>query len=451
MSYYILPRINTQFIINIKLNDSKDGPIPYISSSLLNYLTESSVILDQQIVTNNQSLTMKMLSQVIHSHDYLFSNILGLNTPVSSLENVAHPVFYDFVEIYSTLKLKETVSPGIQRGLFCGKNASVVRKAYEFVLSTNKLNTIIVDKFKSSVWSQNSVSHELFDEYSRFPYSNKLHHSMSFIYVEAPTDCYTKINEYVLFVLKSVLMVMKYQCPRGCFVMKVGNILYKPIIDLIYIITSMYSKCYIMKPNTSNVITDERYIVCKSFTSCNDIKYHLIENIYNKLKTNVCTVTVASLLDNSLYNYFLNKIEESNVIIGQQKLDAYAQLITILKSKNKLDKIDILKKHNIQKCLYWCEKFGVPCNKVVDKNTSLLTFIEKSNLHSGYYDVPDANIEEIFYTYMEKNYGYVEEPCSQELRDSTDIIDARQLELYRKNEGSRTETGECQVYGICSK
>lgn len=451
MSYYILPRINAQFTINIKLHDSKDGPIPYISSSLLNYLTESSVILDQQIVTNNQCLTMKMLSQVIHSHDYLFSNILGLNTPVSSLENVAHPVFYDFVEIYSTLKLKDTVCPGIQRGLFCGKNAAIVRKAYEFVLSTDKLNTVIVDKFKSSARSHKSTSHELFDEYSRFPYSNKLHHSMSFIYIEAPADCYTKINEYVLFVLKSVMMIMKYQCARGCFVVKVSNILYKPIIDLIYIITSMYSKSYIMKPNTSNVITDERYIVCKSFVSCDHIEYQLIENIYKNLKTNVHTVTVASLLDNSLYNYFLNKIEESNVIIGQQKLDAYAQLITILKSKNKLDKIDILKKHNIQKCMYWCEKFGVPCNKVVDKNISLLTFIEKSNLHSGYYDLPDANIEDIFYAYMEKNYGYVEEPGSHEPGDSTDIIDARQLEMYRKNECSGSGTDGYQVYGICSK
>ena len=449
MSYYILPKINLQFIINIKLHDIKDGPIPYISSSLLNYLTESSMILDQQIVNNNQCLTMKMLSQVIHSHDYLFSNILGLDSPVSSLNKVKHPIFYDFVEIYTTLKLKDTESVDIQRGLFCGKNASSIREAYEFVLSNDKLNTVIVDKFKDSLYYQNLSSYDLFDEYSKFPYSRKAHKSMNFIYIEAPSECYTKINEYVLFILKSTMMVMRFQSTSGCFVMKLSNILYKPIIDLIYIITSMYSKSYIMKPNTSNVITDERYIVCKSFITCHHLDYREIENIYNKLKSNVNIVTVASLLENPLYNYFLNKIEESNVIIGQQKLDAYAQLITILKSKNKLDKIDILKKHNIQKCMYWCEKFGVPYNKVVDKNISLLTFIEKSNLNSGIYDKPDANIEDIFNTYMEKNYGYVEEPCSQESGGSTDIIDARHLELYRQN--ACIESSYMNKYDICSK
>ena len=39
------------------------------------------------------------------------------------------------------------------------------------------------------------------------------------------------------------------------------------------------------------------------------------------------------------FSYFTNKIEESNIIIGQQKLDAYAKIINLLKSKNKMAKI----------------------------------------------------------------------------------------------------------------
>ena len=70
--------------------------------------------------------------------------------------------------------------------------------------------------------------------------------------------------------------------------------------------------------------------------------------------------------------YFINKIEESNVSIGFQQIEQIDQILNILKNKNKEDKLENLKKNNIQKCIQWCDKFKIPHNKFVEKNNIFL-------------------------------------------------------------------------------
>jgi hypothetical protein len=75
----------------------------------------------------------------------------------------------------------------------------------------------------------------------------------------------------------------------------------------------------------------------------------------------------------------LNKIEESNAVIGQQQLESYNQIINIFKNKNKEEKIESLKRSHIQKCIQWCEKNQIPHNKFTDKiNIFLNTKREES-------------------------------------------------------------------------
>jgi hypothetical protein len=121
---------------------------------------------------------------------------------------------------------------------------------------------------------------------------------------------------------------------------------HRPILEMVYLLTSMYEQVYVMKPNASNVFEDSRYLVCKKF------RERLEEN------KDVNFVLPA---------YFLNKIEDSNIIIGHNQLEHYDQLITILKHKNMDEKIETAKKNNIQKCVQWCEKYKVPSNKFVER------------------------------------------------------------------------------------
>ena len=54
-------------------------------------------------------------------------------------------------------------------------------------------------------------------------------------------------------------------------------------------------------------------------------------------------------------------------MIGQQQLEAYDQIINIFKNKNKDEKIEVLKRNHIQKCIQWCEKNQLPHNKFVER------------------------------------------------------------------------------------
>ena len=63
----------------------------------------------------------------------------------------------------------------------------------------------------------------------------------------------------------------------------------------------------------------------------------------------------------------MNKIEEANIIIGHQQLEIMEQIVNLIKNKNREEKIESLKKTNIQKCIQWCEKYKIPFNKFSEK------------------------------------------------------------------------------------
>jgi hypothetical protein len=86
---------------------------------------------------------------------------------------------------------------------------------------------------------------------------------------------------------------------------------------------------------------------------------------------------VVSLLKRDIPCFFLNKIEESNIIIGNQQLEYIHQLISVFKSKNKEEKYEIIKKNNIQKCIKWCDKFKIPYNKFTDRVNIFLQMEKK--------------------------------------------------------------------------
>jgi hypothetical protein len=84
--------------------------------------------------------------------------------------------------------------------------------------------------------------------------------------------------------------------------------------------------------------------------------------------------TITSIFDLEVPYQFKNKLNEINIIIGQQQLEALNQIISILKNKNKYDTLESLKKNNIQRCVNWCEKYKIPCNKFNDKINMFLTW-----------------------------------------------------------------------------
>ena len=63
---------------------------------------------------------------------------------------------------------------------------------------------------------------------------------------------------------------------------KISEIFHKPIVDALYFLSSLYEKVYVCKPNTSNIILFDKYIVCKNFI------HNETSNLYLKLNYLTC-------------------------------------------------------------------------------------------------------------------------------------------------------------------
>jgi hypothetical protein len=65
--------------------------------------------------------------------------------------------------------------------------------------------------------------------------------------------------------------------------------------------------------------------------------------------------------------------------MGQKQLENIITTLNIIGSRNNHDKIDALKKINIQKCISWCEKYDIPCIKLMSSNNIFLSGIYDEN------------------------------------------------------------------------
>jgi hypothetical protein len=430
MSYYILPKININYVLKPSIYNCMDRLNSFISKSLITYMSESDKILHKQLaLESNGSLSLKMLNQIVHNYDFLFSCVNGSDTPVSKIIT-RHPVYFDIVEIYQTLKLDEQMPSQDSRILCFGRNSSSVVDAMKKIRENYNDYSAILDEYKSFT-NLNMYTFKEMEYYENFRGSERFEKKCQFLYFEEGDKLFLESNEYMLYIIKAIIVLNNYIANGGCFVLKISSLFYKPIIDLLYVISHMFRKVYIMKPNSSNVMIDERYLVCKDFTGIKPNIIETLKSMYDSLCQSKNDIVIGSLLENKLHYYFLNKIEESNVIIGQQKLDAYSQLINLLKTKNKLDKIELMQKHNVTKCMYWCEKHNIPCNKFSDRTNVFVPY--KNSISSYGKDDPSIDIDEVFFSYLEKHYG-IENLCeTDDEEEDNDIIKQEQVNMYVKH------------------
>ena len=363
MSYYILPKNNNQININLKteLGDIKS----YTSQSLYNFYKESKKQLNYLLQTNDSIITFENLLKVINPHEYIFSKIPGYKCSVSKLKTKSN-IFYDILEILTTLNVFDYFLNKSIKTIHISENYADSNKCIEFL--------------RSNVNDENTNFENITEEI----YNTANDKRYDFIFYEIKNTEFENLNCYTLNIIQVLMILLKYQSNNGACLIKINNIFYKPIIDILYILSSIYEKVYIIKPSTSNIMSFDKYIVCKNFI-LNENKKEVYKNYYFKLAQIINTYlennnnNISSIIDCEIPLYFINKIDDTNIIIGQQQLESIDQVINILKNKNKEDKIENIKKSNIQKSVTWCEKFKIPHNKFSEKVNIFLPLKIESN------------------------------------------------------------------------
>lgn len=360
MSYYILPKINT-FLNIIPEDDVNDCHI-YISSSLHNFYNnikmqiETICLQETNLLFNDYEEIIKL----VNPYEYIFSKVPGSKFSVSKLKPIS-PTFYDFLEIFLTFNILDSFKSKSIKSLHISSNFN----------DTNYCIEMLRENFIDDVFFNfNEINEEI----------NKTINN-SKIDIMIFNIVHTNINSYIINLIKTVMLILRFQSFSGTSIIKIEYIFHKPIIDLLYLLCSLFDKVYIIKPNSSNITTYEKYIVCKNFNIINDDKLEIYKSNYHKLNNFIQQLNnknIKSIIDIEIPYYFINKLDDINIIIGQQQLESLDQIINIFKNKNREDKIENIKKSNIQKSVNWCEKFKIPCNKFTEKTNIFLPIIKET-------------------------------------------------------------------------
>ena len=174
-------------------------------------------------------------------------------------------------------------------------------------------------------------------------------------------------------ILCQIAFAIAMQKPGGTFILKVYDTFTRISLDFLYLLSNLYNEVSIIKPFTSRFANSEKYLVCKGFRNINTLE--TVKIFYRILSTD--EPCIGCLFDFELPYIFTNKIEEYNAINGQQQVDTIVSTIYLIDNNNKYDKLEHIKKKNIQKCITWCQKFDIPHNTIIQANNMFMSNLNR--------------------------------------------------------------------------
>lgn len=232
------------------------------------------------------------------------------------------------------------------------KTNNFIKKNKNFIIENGKTNTGDLLKVDNLIYCY-----------------EKYKNSMDLITADGGFDFSENFDDQESLVVKlllaEIIFAISMQKTNGTFILKIFDIMTKITVDLIYLLSCFYEEVIICKPQTSRIGNSEKYIVCKKFKYSNkvdDIIKYFEEN-YNLLMSPNKNIT--SLLNIDYNLFYINKLQEINAIFGQQQIENISFTLGLVNNKNKQEKLENMKRNNIQKCIQWCEKYTIPHEKIV--------------------------------------------------------------------------------------
>ena len=434
MTYYLLPKTNSLFYKSIDCITSEIQPKPVISNSLSCYLYEikeeiekiekewdvfkkytnpyeyihTVIPFKKKCISKHKPLSrsyFKMI-EIFKIFDFKFKPSKNSNAPNGTFEFIngqippmicndalsGRPITnhqqYNLEPIY-TFHLAEGPGGFIEAlvGLRkCSQDQYVgmtildenndsnipAWKKSDYFLKQNK--NVFIEKAADG--TGNILSLENF-EYCKNKYASK----MNLITADGGFDFSMDFNRQeinisrLLFAQLAFALVM--QKKGGNFILKIFDSFMQHTIDILFILSCFYEKVYIIKPQTSRYANSEKYIVCKGFIFSNiDSFYNLLYSSFKKMISS--QEYIHRFINIPIPLSFIVRLEEYNAIFGQQQIENIYYTISLIKNKNKQEKIDNLIKSNIQKCILWCIKYHIPYHLFNNESNIFLENLELS-------------------------------------------------------------------------
>jgi len=383
MIFVLLPSLNGVNILSkLKITNSVDKPSPYMLYSLNHYLTE----IKEKISECGDEWNAN--KKYTNPYEYIYTN--SPRTSVCRYKPISR-AYFKMIEILNTFNFPSFDS---QRPLQMFALAEGPGGFIEAVLNHRNnpadkyYGMTIEDPTDGEVpgWKKTTSflksNPNVFLEKGANATGNilnmenfkhvvaKYKNSCEFVTGDGGFDFSTDFNSQEINITRLLFGQIAYavciQKYGGCFVLKCFDCFYKASAELIYLLSTMYEKVYVVKPNTSRYANSERYLVCINFLYSNSNYY---APIFEQLMATICddTTFIRSFFNGvKIPLFYYNKLEESSSIIGQIQIDNIYSTLALIENRYKSDKINFYMKTNIQKCVKWCIKNHVEYNPNVE-------------------------------------------------------------------------------------
>jgi len=385
MTYYLIPRVN----ININADDIK---IKFRKESEYNNflsITLSKYLNNVKLRINNYPIVWDNFKRITNSYEYIHTTLPNSKNSVSKIKPLSR-AFFKLIEIYNKFDMfKDVTSPIKSFHLAEGPGGFIEAMTHLRCHEDDRYHGItLIDPDNENIpgWNKSALflrknkcvviekgADDTGNLYS--PENFKFCHdsykgSMDFITADGGFDFSVDFNKQEAMALRLIFTEVVYaismQKYNGTFVLKMFDTFLKSSIDIIFLLSTLYEKVYIVKPNTSRAANSERYIVCLGY------RLYTADHLFNKLHDILITLnnslidemTILSVIDIEFPYKFKCAIEEINAVIGSQQIDNIQTTLRFIENKErKGEKIQQIKNNNIQKCIAWCIKNKIPYNK----------------------------------------------------------------------------------------
>jgi len=296
MSYYTLPSFNTQDILieTIQENYNVSHTLIYYIDDFYNYLYEN----------NYYDFGLKYIYMYPVLNNYINKNIALYVYNILEINNICNIINN------STLLIDNVQNTIIN----------------QFVDVTTIFN-------KDNIHLYNSLNS---DKYSTLLYNKSLNNN---------NDLYNLLK-----------LIKINQLDNGNIVIKLRDTFATENINIIYILSLLYRKNVVIKPNSGNNFLSERYIIYKDFYNTS-----LIDNILQKKEDIINNII-------NIPMFFLNKLDECNTIMGQQQIDCLLFINQCNYYKDKIDKLEGYYKKLRLKTANWILNNDIIKNSLICNN-----------------------------------------------------------------------------------
>lgn len=359
LNYYTIPTKSME--LSICIRTTTDPPIPIVSASFFTNIPNIIAQFNIPSVAKQYNISNTEMTKMIKINEsYGFLSEIVSTKFISNYSKICKitNAFFTRIEVLSVSNLLYPIQNGTINNniMYIGDDFNAFPGVFTYMIPNRN---VTFDHITPLVLEKHGGIEEVL--------SQKPKKNTALIYIDVCASEIIYSHTYTIFLLKSLALILSLQSKGGTAIIKTNMIVFKPILDILYLLSGKYEHMHIIRPFVSEN-DDSRFVVLNGMLTPThiDFVYDLINSI-NNISIGAPNQIINSVTDCKTSQYFISKIEECNLLIGQKYVEKHDSLVTLLKNYNHEHRDEYPKNVATSRCLTWCEKHNIPTKYIIER------------------------------------------------------------------------------------